>query len=117
MDSRTASGRRVDGVIQPVVPCVAGQQNDFQYYAYSAVANMLDVSSVAFPVSPGLSLAKLALEDASSRVPLNEEDDRVQANCKHSQYNLKDLCDTNAQMRRSASRRKEHASRASSLDA
>ena len=83
MDSQTNSGRRVDGIIQPVAPYVAGHQNDFQYYSYSAVANVLDGSVVAFPVSPGFSAAELKYEEAHSCRPANEEDERVQKNCKY----------------------------------
>ena len=82
MDSQTASGRRVDGIIQPVAPYVAGRQNDFQYYSYSAVANVLDVPGVVFPVSPGFSLAELAAEETRSRQGSNEEEEKVQRNCK-----------------------------------
>lgn len=83
MDSQTTSGRRVDGIIQPVAPYVAGHQNDFQYYSYSAVANVLDGSVVAFPVSPGFSAAELKFEEAHSCHPANEEDERVQQSCKY----------------------------------
>lgn len=82
MDSQTTSGRRVDGVIQPVAPYVAGHQNDFQYYSYSAVVNVLDVSAAAFPVSPGYSRAEMASEEACTRRASNETDGRVQRNCK-----------------------------------
>ncbi|TKA25169.1 hypothetical protein B0A50_05867 [Salinomyces thailandicus] len=78
MDNQTTSGRRVDGVIQPVAPYVAGHQNDFQYYSYSAVANVLDVSAAAFPVSLGYSQADLAPEEACTPQAANEADDRVQ---------------------------------------
>ncbi|KAF2158764.1 hypothetical protein M409DRAFT_38093 [Zasmidium cellare ATCC 36951] len=80
MDSQTTSGRRVDGVIQPVAPYVAGHQNDPQYYAYSAVANILDVPAAVFPVSPGFSLAEMAFEEAQNRLASNEEEVKIQKN-------------------------------------
>lgn len=91
MDSQTSSGRRVDGIIQPIAPCVAGTQNDFQYYSYSAVANVLDVSVAVIPVSSGFSLSEMASEEARSRPPSNEEDKQVQKNCKYAQTDDKVL--------------------------
>lgn len=91
MDSQTSSGRRVDGIIQPVAPGVAGTQNDFQYYSYSAVANVLDVSVAVIPVSVGFSLSEMASEEARSRPPSNEEDKQVQENCKYAQTDDKVL--------------------------
>lgn len=82
MDNQTTSGRRVDGIIQPVAPHVAGHQNDFPYYCYSAVANVLDASAAAFPVSPGFSLAELAPEESLTIPALGAEDAKVQSNCK-----------------------------------
>jgi amidase len=81
MDEQTNSGRRVDGVIQPVAPYVAGHQNDFQYYAYSAIANVLDISAATFPVSSGFSLGEMAAEKESDEPIRGEEDERVQNNC------------------------------------
>ncbi|KAK3669818.1 hypothetical protein LTR78_010276 [Recurvomyces mirabilis] len=78
MDSQTASGRRVDGIIQPVAPYMAGRQNDDHYYAYSAIANVLDVSAAVFPVCSGYSLKDIAVEEVFSRPALNEEDAKVQ---------------------------------------
>lgn len=83
MDSKTSSGRRIDGIIQPVAPGVAGHQNKFQYYSYSAVANVLDFSAAVLPVSPGFTLAEMASEEVHSRPASNEEDERVQRNCKY----------------------------------
>lgn len=83
MDGQTTSGRRVDGVIQAVAPYIAGHQNDFQYYAYSAVANVLDISAAVFPVSPGYSLAELASEEARSLPASNDDDRKVQSNCEY----------------------------------
>lgn len=83
MDGQTISGRRVDGVIQPVAATLAGQQNDFQYYAYSAIANVLDAPAAVFPVSSGFSVAELTGEETRSVAASNEEDHKVQNNCKY----------------------------------
>lgn len=83
MDDQTISGRRIDGVIQPVAPYVAGHQNDFQYYAYSAIANVLDISAATFPVSSGFSLSEMAAEKESNGPVLGEEDEKVQNSCEY----------------------------------
>lgn len=81
MDTQTTSGRGIDGVVQPVAPYVAGHQNDFQYYSYSAIANVLDVPAAAFPVSSGFSLTELANAVEANTPALSEEDERVRTNC------------------------------------
>lgn len=86
MDTQTTSGRGIDGVVQPVAPYVAGHQNDFQYYSYSAIANVLDVPAAAFPVSPGFSLAQLANATEANPRTLGEEDERVCANCESNRH-------------------------------
>lgn len=93
MDSQTLSGRRVDGIIQPVTPYVAGHQNDYQYYSYSAVANVLDVSAVVLPVSPGYSLAEMASEEAHNRQASNEQEEKIQKNCKYLSLRKSLFCD------------------------
>ena len=83
MGFRTSTGRGVDGIIQPVAPYVAGHQNDFQYYSYSALANVLDVPAAVFTVCTGFFQAELASEEAlGSVLPLSEADEQVQKNCK-----------------------------------
>lgn len=82
MDGQTASGRRVDGVIQPVSPCVAGRQNDFQYYTYSAIANVLDFPAAAFPVPTSLDLSPYEMARSASPLShLSDEDLKMQAIC------------------------------------
>lgn len=82
MDNQTASGRRVDGVIQPVAAHMPGRQGDYQYYAYSAVANVLDIPAVVFPVSPGFEPGEVTSGKTEGCAVLSEEDHMVQANCK-----------------------------------
>jgi amidase len=65
--SRT--GRVPDGIILPVAPTTAVRSGDFQYYGYSAIANVLDLPSGAIPVTFGhqeLDDVKATTEAASS---------------------------------------------------
>ncbi|KAI7288651.1 amidase [Hortaea werneckii] len=51
MDSCTASGRPVDGIIiMPVAATSAAREGEFSYLAYSAIANVLDLPAFVFPV-------------------------------------------------------------------
>ncbi|MCJ1482736.1 hypothetical protein MMC06_002902 [Schaereria dolodes] len=47
----TFSKRPVDAVILPVAPSAAVHEGRFTYYAYSAIAKMLDYTSGSFPVT------------------------------------------------------------------
>lgn len=50
MDSCTASGRPIDGIIMPVAATSAAREGEFSYLAYSAIANVLDLPAFVFPV-------------------------------------------------------------------
>lgn len=47
----TGTGRPVDGVILPVAPTAAVINDKYMYYGYTNVANLLDYTCVAFPVT------------------------------------------------------------------
>lgn len=47
----TRSKRPVDAVILPVAPSAAVEEGLFGYYAYSAIANVLDYTAGSFPVT------------------------------------------------------------------
>jgi amidase len=80
MDGQTASNRPVDGIILPVSPTTAVRKGEFRYFAYSAIANLLDYPSAVFPIN--------RKEDddldeaANSDEPVSELDDIVQQSCK-----------------------------------
>lgn len=112
MDSQTRSGRRVDGIIQAVAPCVAGRQNDHLYYAYSAIANVLDLPATVFPVTSGFSQSELACEEKLNCSALNEEDNLVQGCCECAKSCEKNYVKTDSC--RSRIRRAEYASGAPS---
>ena len=78
MDGCSASGRPIDGVILPVAPTTAVRAGEFHYFAYSAIANVLDLPAAVFPVPQG-SNAYAGNEDALGR--LSEMDNVVNDSC------------------------------------
>lgn len=80
MGSCSASGRPVDGVILPVAPTSAARAGEFHYLAYSAIANVLDVPAVAFPVPPRGYSDPIAV---ASPFRLSDMDEVVHKTCKH----------------------------------
>lgn len=68
---RTQSGRPVDGVIMPVAPAAAAEENKLHYFSYSAIVNFLDFTACAFPVT----FANQLLDPRPPpRDPLSEQD-------------------------------------------
>jgi amidase len=79
MGGCSTSGRAVDGVVLPVAPSSAPRAGEFHYLAYSAIANVLDLPAVAFPVAPeGYSDAKAV----ASLSNLSKMDEVVGRTCK-----------------------------------
>lgn len=74
LGTSTRSGRRPDGIILPVAASLAVRSGDFQYYGYSAIANVLDYPSGVFPVTFGNGNLD-SLPDTSK--PLSDLDETV----------------------------------------
>ena len=74
---KTKSGRPVDGVILPIAPSAAVQDNKFTYFGYSAIVNLLDYAAASFPVT----FADQATDKKQAKYsPMNEEDKLVYDN-------------------------------------
>lgn len=44
-------GREIDAIIAPITPTAAVRHNQFKYYGYASVINLLDFTSVVVPVT------------------------------------------------------------------
>lgn len=47
----TSTGRAVDAVVSPVAPFPAARPGSYSYYGYTSWVNLLDYTSVVFPVT------------------------------------------------------------------
>lgn len=75
-DFEAQTGQELDCIIAPVAPTAAIRHNQFAYYGYTFVGNLLDFTSVVVPVTfadASVDAKKEAYE------PLNELDGKVQA--------------------------------------
>ncbi|KIW04342.1 uncharacterized protein PV09_04632 [Verruconis gallopava] len=68
---QTSTGRPVDAVISPLAPFPAARPKMYAYYGYSLWVNLLDYTSVVFPV---LNVDKTVDVRDESYTPKNEED-------------------------------------------
>lgn len=83
MDGQTLSGRAVDGVILPVSPTTAVREGEFHYFAYSAIANVLDYPSAVFRVPAAAVAAAEGYGDGDEdAIALTRLDELVQQTCK-----------------------------------
>lgn len=89
MDGQTRSGRAVDGIVLPVSPTTAVGEGEFHYFAYSAIANVLDYTSAVFQV-PAAASASAEVEGFGDgpdgdedMTALTELDELVQSTCKY----------------------------------
>lgn len=78
MDSCSASGRSIDGVIMPVAPTTAVRAGEFHYFAYSAIANVLDLPAAVFSVPQG---DNTTIRTDGGFSQLSEMDKIVNENC------------------------------------
>jgi amidase len=69
-------GCELDCIIAPISPTAAIRHNQFKYYGYASVINLLDFTSVVVPVT--FADSTIDVKDANY-VPLNELDATVQA--------------------------------------
>lgn len=72
-------GKELDAIIAPITPTAAVRHDQFRYYGYATVINLLDFTSVVVPVT--FADKKVDVKD-ENRVPMNETDKLVQAECK-----------------------------------
>jgi amidase len=96
-DDQTAYGKPVDGIILPVSPTTAVREGEFRYFAYSAIANLLDYPAAVFPVTrKGDVEFQTAVNNKS---PLSEFDLAVPLSCKsiefRTQHSILDRADLN----------------------
>ena len=84
----TRSGRVPDGVILPVAATLAVRPGEFQYYGYSAIANVLDYPSGVFPVCMGDS----NLDHLADQEILSDLDAQVRSTCKENHSRMKHWC-------------------------
>lgn len=72
-------GREIDAIVAPVAATAAVRHDQFMYYGYASVINLLDFTTVVVPVlfaDKGVDGRKEGYEG------LNEVDGMVQAECK-----------------------------------
>jgi amidase len=69
-------GKELDAIIAPITPTAAVRHDQFRYYGYASVVNLLDFTSVVVPVTFADKDMDTKLEKYSS---LNEEDATVQS--------------------------------------
>lgn len=71
-------GRELDAIIAPVAPHAAIRHNQFKYYGYTTIVNLLDFTSVVVPVT----FADRDVDVKNGVEPLSEIDALVQGECK-----------------------------------
>jgi amidase len=72
-------GAELDAIVAPITPTAAIRHNQFKYYGYQSVINLLDFTSVVVPVT----YADKGLDPKQEHFkPLSDMDDIVQAECK-----------------------------------
>lgn len=72
-------GRELDAIIAPIAPSATVLHDEFKYYAYTTVINLLDYTSVVVPVT----FADKSIDVKNDAyTPLNPTDARVQSECK-----------------------------------
>lgn len=69
-------GKELDAIIAPITPTAAIRHNQFRYYGYASVINLLDFTSVVVPVTFA---DKNVDRKKSDFVPLGALDEVVQA--------------------------------------
>ena len=87
----TGTGRPVDAFITPLAPFASARPEKYTYYAYSAIVNVLDYTSVAVPVTR---VDKTIDQPYSDFTPINETDRITQELCKSREIRV--LCRTTA---------------------
>lgn len=75
----TSTGRPVDAVIAPCAPFAAARPEQYTYYGYSTVVNVLDYTSVVVPVT---TVQKSIDKPLTSFQALSDIDRETQATCK-----------------------------------
>lgn len=83
------SGRVPDGVILPVAATLAVRPGEFQYYGYSAIANVLDYPSGVFPVCIGDSNLDRLTDQPEI---LSDLDAQVRSTCTLNGLRIKGMC-------------------------
>lgn len=73
-------GHEIDAIVCPITPTAAVRHNQFKYYGYASVINLLDFTSVVVPV---LFADKNIDKKVEGYTPLGELDGVVQAECKY----------------------------------
>lgn len=72
-------GRELDAIIAPITPTAAIRHNQFKYYGYATVINLLDYTSVVVPVT----FADRTIDRKNETFqPLTDMDAAVQAECR-----------------------------------
>lgn len=72
-------GKELDAIIAPITATAAIRHNQFKYYGYSTVVNLLDFTSVVVPVT----FVDENIDEPNDQFkPLTEFDRIVQAECK-----------------------------------
>lgn len=73
------TGHELDAIIAPIAPTAAVRHDEFRYYGYSSVINLLDFTSVVVPVTFVDKAVDLRTKYFK---PITQIDHAVQAECK-----------------------------------
>lgn len=71
-------GKELDAIIAPITPTAAVRHNQFKYYGYASVVNLLDYTSVVVPVT--FADKSVDVKDDNFK-PLTDIDKTVQDEC------------------------------------
>ena len=77
---KTSTGRPVDAVISPVAPFPAPKPKRYTYYGYSTFVNVLDYTSVVFPVT---NVDKSLDKVDESFKPIDNLDKQINVDCEY----------------------------------
>ena len=81
-------GKEIDAIIAPITPTAAIRHNQFKYYGYASVINLLDFTSVVVPVTFA---DKTIDKKVEGYKPLSEMDAKVQAECECAKMEFENL--------------------------
>lgn len=84
-DMEDKLGKEMDAIICPITPTAAIRHNQFKYYGYASVINLLDFTSVVVPVTFADKKKDVSNETFKSR---SQMDTLVQGECKFQEYTL-----------------------------
>ena len=81
--NQTGTGRPVDALIMPVAPSASARPEQFKYYGYSIIINVLDYTACTVPVTHSNQNTDTANGDFKAASELDQD---IRATCRFSFY-------------------------------